>query len=296
MDGALTALTVKGDVKDASIDVTGGVDGKIGAITIGGSLIGGAADNSGFIHSSGDMGAVKIGHDIQGGSGKHCGELHSQGKLASITLGGSIITGTDNSSKNQAGGDLTDNAAIRGFHGIGALTVKGGLTGNLSAGGLTSVIIIADGQAVPGPTSDIAIGKIAITGSVHYATILAGYGNIGPDNADAQIGAVTVGGDWIASSIAAGAKAGPMGFGAGDAINSGGTDTAGRFSKIASITIAGQVFGTPSNVGMFDQFGFVAEEIGALKIGGSAFTLAAGKHIDNFTVGQTLGDVHVHEI
>jgi hypothetical protein len=92
--GALGSLTVKSDVKDAYLDVTGGADGKLGAVTIGGSLIGGSATNSGGIHSSGDMGKVKIGGDIIGGTGATSGSLIADGKLAGVTVGGSLLGGT----------------------------------------------------------------------------------------------------------------------------------------------------------------------------------------------------------
>ena len=46
-------------------------------------------------------------------------------------------------------------------------------------------------------------------GRLELAQILAGYDtSLTPANADAQIGPVTVGGDWIASSITAGVVAG----------------------------------------------------------------------------------------
>ena len=67
-------------------------------------------------------------------------------------------------------------------------------------------------------------------------------------NADAQIGTVRVGGDWIASSIAAGAAAGDDGlFGNGDAhegkmAGPGVKDEASISSRIGRLsTAAGQI-------------------------------------------------------
>jgi hypothetical protein len=65
-------------VKDALVSVTGGpggVNGTIGSVTIGGSLIGGAEDDSGSIQASGAIGAVKIGKSIEGGAGLRSGSL-----------------------------------------------------------------------------------------------------------------------------------------------------------------------------------------------------------------------------
>ena len=47
IQGRLGALTVKGDVKEAFVNVAGGADGDIGPVKIVGSLLGGAASDSG---------------------------------------------------------------------------------------------------------------------------------------------------------------------------------------------------------------------------------------------------------
>src|SRR5205823_11370511 len=100
---------------------------------------------------------------------------------------------------------------------IGSLTVGGSLIGNAGDGtpaNLSPVIISARGQVLQRFGTDVAMGKITIGGNVEFGQILAGY-DIGliPKNADAQIGAVIVGGDWIASSLAAGVVDGGNGFG-----------------------------------------------------------------------------------
>ena len=109
-------------------------------------------------------------------------------------------------------------------------------------------------------------------------------------------GTVTVGGDWIASSLAAGAAAGANGyFGNGDDGKVTGTvvkDVAGLRSRIASVAIGGQALGTTA-VG--DHFGIVAEEVAAVTIGGTALVLAAGPDNDNLLIGLT-ADFRVNEI
>ena len=114
--------------------------------------------------------------------------------------------------------------------------------------------------------------------------------------AGAQIGAVKVCGDWIASNLVAGAKntGAPANTNFGDANDASiGAGSAGIIATIASITIAGQVFGTPNSTSTTDHFGFVAEQIGAVKIGGNAIALTAGP--DNLAVGET-SDMTVHEV
>jgi hypothetical protein len=383
--GPLDALKVKGDVKDVEFVV----QGKIGSITIGGSLIGGAKTYSGNIYSNVGIGPVKIGGDLQGGSGGSTGEVVTNGRLASLTIGGSvlggtgsffsgsvnanqdigfikiggdlqggtgfksgllsgrdigkiiiggsIIGGTENGSGTIAAtnigalkigkdlhggsiggttgtldysgsitashhlgaivirgsiiagiddstvGDLTHNATIKAGDDISSLTVGGSIVGHNTPNGVSRVEITARGQATPGASGDIAIGKITVGGRVEYAEILGGYNFSNAVNADAQIGKLKIGGDWIASSVVAGAIAGPFGFGLGDAkaAGAGVTDSANLFSKIARITIGGQVIGTPDSISSFDNYGFVAEELGALKVGGNVVALIAGQHNDN---------------
>lgn len=69
-------------------------------------------------------------------------------------------------------------------------------------------------------------------------------------------------------------------------------DVATISSRIASVTIGGQVLGT---VGGADHFGIVAENVGAMTIGDTRLVLASGNSNDDFTIGIT-GDMRIHEI
>jgi hypothetical protein len=273
---------------------------KLAAVTIGGSLLGGSGDSTGEIYAPLDIGSVRVGGDITGGSiGGTTGDLTASGfiesaagRIASVSVGGSIVSGTDAST----GGGLVNNASIRAHNDIGSVIVGGSLLGNLSADGDSPVVLSARGQAVQGATTDLAIGTIHIGGRVEAAQILAGYDiDLSPRNADAQIGGLSVGGDWLASSVAAGASPGPDGFGSGDTKISGPgvTDNPGIISRINSISIAGQVLGTGTGA----EFGFVAEQIGAFSLGGLSIPLSPGAHNDQrpLAVGTT-GDVTIHEI
>jgi hypothetical protein len=74
---------------------------------------------------------------------------------------------------------------------IGPVLVKGSLVGTA----LAPVFIVAGANSAPIGTSEVVIKSLTVNGSVEYADILGGYsGNMGV-NADAQIGAVVVGGD-----------------------------------------------------------------------------------------------------
>ena len=125
------------------------------------------------------------------------------------------------------------------------------------------------------------------------ANILVGFDRTGaPVNADVQIGAISVTGNWVASNLSAGVKAGTDGFYGSDtgAVIPGGGAVV---SRIASITVKGQVYGTVANT--TDRFGFVAEQIGAFTVGITKLPLSSlATPKDNLTVGFT-DDVLVRE-
>jgi hypothetical protein len=143
---------------------------------------------------------------------------------------------------------------------------------------------------------------VIVRGHVEHGLIAAGVDPVTtlayqPVDADAQIGSVFVGGDWIASSIVAGAVAGTDGY-FGDSDDSGMVgvalfkDNPIAFSKIGSVTIGGQVLGT---IGGTDHYGFVAETIGSVHIGGTRVPTAPGMHTDDVSIGTT-GDFSILEI
>jgi hypothetical protein len=210
------------------------------------------------------------------------------GRILNLTIGGSVIAGTDNTT-----GSFSNSGAIRTDQQLGTVTIKGSLIGNST----NPVLITAARNSAPTATSDLVIGKLTVNGRVELAKIIAGVERNGAEvNADAQIGPVTVLGDWVSSDLVAGANKGGDGlFGTGDDIKQSGggvKDLPVTLSKIASMTIGGQVVG---NIDEFKNYGFVAENIGALKIGGNTFPLITGNTNDFFLVGL-VGDTRVREI
>ncbi|HJZ93151.1 MAG TPA: hypothetical protein VKE40_19900 [Gemmataceae bacterium] len=294
-DGAMGVVKIGGSVIGGGGVQSGriGATTTLGGATIGGSLVGGAGGFSGEVYAGGAMGAVSIGRDLVGGSATGIENVWDSGtviarRIASVTIGGSMIAGVNNTT-----GPFYDNGAIRAEDDLGPVLIRGNLLGNAT----NPAIISARGSATPKGTSDIAIASLRVLGRVEYARILAGVDSIGtPANADAQIGAVTVGGDWIASSLAAGVNAGGNGsFGDGDDVKMSGVnvkDEGQVFSKIASLSIGGQVIGT---AGGTDHFGIVAENVGAVTIGGLRIPLNSSASKDDVSVGIT-GDVNVYEV
>jgi len=295
-------VTITGSLVGGAGDSSGQVSsvGNLTSVTIGGSLIGGSgANGSGNIVAAfGELTTLTINGDIRGGAASGSVNLTSSGgvfasRIGTLTLGGSLVAGVDSTS-----GTFRDNGAIRVANDIGSATIKGSIIGNTT----NRALITARGQLAPAGTTDLAIGKLTVTGRVEHSLIHAGesfpdFGAPSVRNADAQIGPVVIGHDWIASDLVAGAVDGGNGFGnLLDAKISGGgvKDVATVFSRITSIVIGGQVLGT---VGGTDHFGFVAENIGSFKVKGgtTTFPMLAGNGNDAFFVGL-LGDLAVREI
>jgi hypothetical protein len=233
-------------------------DTSIKSVNIGGSIMGdtsGSVDaviqGGGAIVSSGDLGPITIKGGIYGAFGPAGGGIYAYGGgIASVNIGR----------------DLTGATSSTGIYATGAIK-------SVSVGG--SIAGTAPGSGVVFILSDTAISNLTVKGRVENADILAGsdfYNAIvgAASNADAQIGSVSVGLDWIASNLAAGTNStDPNFFGANGAqVVAGNNLNAALASRIASITIKGNVFGTPDIVG--DGFGFFAQQIGSLKIRGVA--------------------------
>jgi hypothetical protein len=295
----LAKVKIGGNVQGGSGTLSGHVQSaaKVAGVTVGGSLIGGSAGatESGTLAASTGMGPVKIAGDILGGAGNGSGGVvvSGLGNIASLTIGGSVRSGTgSDSGLIAAGSNITEGA-------IGPIIIGGSLIGTSA----DPVTIAAVGQIGLGATAtkDVAIKSLTVGGRVEFANILAGYGfDLTPRNADAQIGAVLVKGDWIASNLVAGVVAGGdtfFGTSVDDAlISEGGGEEPLITAKIASVTINGYVMGT---LGGGDHFGFVAQQIVKFKIGGTTIPLTAGASNDDLVIGATdlpLGDVNILEV
>jgi hypothetical protein len=260
--------------------------GDLKQVTIGGSVIGGSRNSTGVISGSGVMGLVRIGHDLRGGSianEEHgivdSGLILSTGsRVDRIEIGGSIIAGADTST---AGG-LLRCGAIRAMNQIGSLTVRGSIIGNVNPLGESRVVISARGQQEQGDTTDLAIGRIVVGGNLEWTQILGGYNlayTPAPDNPDAQIGTVTVFGDWVASDLIAGVDGNGDGFvDINDSKITGGitADSPSIVSKIGAITIMGLAIGTLNSVNDSDHFGIAAQQVDSITVGQTTRKFVAG--------------------
>jgi hypothetical protein len=321
--GNLGAIIVRGSISGGA----GGSSGELYSpnnimnVTVGGSLIGGSGEGSGIISSVGNIDKVTVQGSVLGGSaistggvsGKavgsvfiggalsgtdfsstsavdHTAFVRSQGNLGSVTILGSVTPGAES-----GGGALTFSGAIQAGQTLGAVSIGGSINGNAT----NPVTISGVGLAAPTKkTQDPAIGSVTVGGTANFAMIMAGYDPAGnAASGDAQIGAVTVKGDLIASDIIAGVKTTTAYFGGGSdsviAMPSGAT-TDGIYATIGRVIVGGQIEGELGNA--VATFAIEAQEIGAVSEGGAALALKPGPGNDGFFVaGDTGHDVHVKE-
>ena len=239
-EGAISSVKITGDMVGDAGDHSASVEahGLLGSLVLNGNASGGAGTASASVSSldtsdftlSGNIGSITAGNFV-GGTGVNSGQIRADGTITSIHLGtleksvasgaGSLLSGMGSVGDGSVGSvtiaNLNSTIAIGGR--LGALTAES-ITGSTihvadDLGALTVHGDVADstftarGQAVQGASKDLAFGKIAISKGVSNSNFLAGYDLNGlAVNGDAQIGAVTVGKDWVASNLVAGVQAG----------------------------------------------------------------------------------------
>jgi hypothetical protein len=272
---SIASLTIGGDLS-GGLDSSGNVlaTGMLTKMSVGGSVTG-SFEGSAQI-SAGGIGSLKIGGDLRGGAGSRSARIDAGVEgIQSITISGSII-----------GGQGGDAGSITSEEVIDTLTIGGSVVGTAES----PVGIRARG--VDG-TAALAIGKLTIKGSVSFLEIVGGSTSSAGkfDNGDANLGVIVVGGDWIAGTINAGVLSTDGKFGNADDAPAPQGNTAGVFSRIASITIKGQAQGSADST---EGFGFVAEEIGKLKIGSVTYPFTSAP-LEVFALGAT-GNFFAREV
>jgi len=310
--GALSKLTVKGTMKDASLDVSGGKDGKLGPVTIGVSLIGGSGVRSGTLHSSGDMGLVKIGSDVSGGSNNGAGAILSDGKIAGVTIGGALNGGGTFAAGLGAGviysvGNLGKvNIAGDFFGGIGdssGAILTDAKMGDVHIGGAFRGGIVKIGGGTPRDgyiASGGDMGKITIDGDmigsfIPYAGTIKSGGKI----AAVTVGGRIIGGDDHSGSILSAGTIGSIKIG-GDLSGGGGPSSGSILSDgdLKLVKIGGNLFGSQK-----DKTGTISgKKLGLITVSGAvaggnsstAFSFTdsgaiEGTSIQSLTIGSLRG-------
>lgn len=181
--GAVGSLVLSGDLRDAKFQVLGSaVDpdpsthsstdaaAKIGALRIGGSVIGNTDAGTGQIIAKGRISTITVGGSIVGGEGAESGRIWTEGGFDRVVIEGSIIGGPTPGA--------TQSGSLFGGGKSGTVLVKGKLDGGgciesglISNGrGLDSVTILGGIEGGSGPRS----GTIASAGRVGLVSITGG--------------------------------------------------------------------------------------------------------------------------
>ncbi|MDB6149419.1 MAG: hypothetical protein JWQ44_867 [Chthoniobacter sp.] len=300
--GALGALKVNGDIIHAFVNVP---EGGIGAITVGGSLVGGATPKSGAVISNGgDVGPVKIGGDVTGGAGAFSGVIQATGgKMGNVTVGGSL-----------RGGSETASGLISSFREMGAVKIGHDVLGGL---GLQSGAILANGNilnvtidgSLLSASSDAGANSASISSGGDLGPVKIGHdvkggrgNNSGQITANASIASVLIGGSLAggqginSGTIFAYEKVGPVQI-ALDVVGSFGDRSGSIFSQLASVTsvaIGGSMLSAFGLIGSGNTAALItsATGTGPVKIGGDFIVgeISAGptSSISSVTIGGSL--------
>ena len=296
---ATASLVVKGSILGASVLVNSGFQTSIRAF-VGGSIV--AHDG---VHGSGvltvDDGAQLKSVTVKGSIfGAQFTNWNATGQSdiaagaivvctgspttnSTITIGGSIHGGTI------ANASSAVNGGVQIFGNIASLKIGGSILGYEN----DPVFILASGKTTPAGDFN-AIGKIMIKGSAIHAYIAAGTQMDGSSsmqpptfnnfNADAGIGSIAIGGDFVHSNVFAGVKdTGTLGVGP-----TAGTDTLAvgdpaRTAKIGPVVIKGGLFG--DRAASYSS-GFAADVIASITVGGAKL-FKAGFGLRSFETNVT---------
>jgi hypothetical protein len=278
LKGPVGPISVKTDIDGAAI-IAASSGQKMASLTVGGDLRSESKLRPGAVFSGGSIGQVKIGGSLVGGEFAYSGSIVAQdGNIDSVKIAGDLVTGGDTFSGTvfggrvgslSIGGSVIATESTRAYflfgQTVGKLKVAGDLRGSETAHLNLSLV------GVSNPANDaeaLAVKSISIGGDVINTSIFVGSGMLA--NPDVHVGAVNIGGDWIASNLSAGVDAGPDNlFGTlDDAVAPIGSPTI--YARIASITVGGQIRGT---LGGADHFGFVSQQIGSFKVGNTSIVL-----------------------
>jgi hypothetical protein len=273
--GGLGSLLVVGNVTSARVHVTGGRDGRIGSVTIGGSLTAHATNaDTGLIDAEGKIGPVRIAGDISGGAGANSG-IRAGGGIGNVTIGGGLFGfgGVDSAAIVSGVGSLYDNTATATS--IGVVTIGGSINGGT---GVRSATIVAQRGSI-GPVrvgGDVLGGTGEGSASVHaygeqFYSPTDPYGK--PIFVGGRIKSVkvtgTITGNGLRSAVIHAVRSiGPVSVGAitgGAANESGAIVTDVNTGGIGPVKIAGDLTGGGKNSGRIAS----GAGIGPVTIGGN---------------------------
>jgi len=279
---SVKTLSIGGDLRGGVASGTGNIGAnRVDSFTLGGSIFGGTVSETGTI----GIGAAKtilikgsiIGaQKLASGANSLTAALSvnsgiAGAPVASVTINGDLLGGS-----NASGVNVSYNGALIFGGNVTTLAIKGDIRGT---DGLPAAILARGTTPLAGGNFN-AIGRLTVGGDVTLATIAAGQttdistlgARIGnAENPDAGIGSVTVGGDWLHSSLTAGINdAGSNGVDLADTRSAGDAD---RQAVIGAIVIKGDLLDNGAFAG---TSGFAAQKIAKLTASGQALFTTGG--------------------
>jgi hypothetical protein len=241
--------------------------GSLLGATVGGSLVGAAADNSGEIDTSGSMGGIAITGDVRGGDGTDSGAVFSGGGIASVSIGGSLIAGT-----------VSDTGMVLSTGNLGPVSVQGDVRG----GGASFTGFISQGVPTAttptGSLTRVFVAGSLVGGTADHSGIIRSNGALGPVfvTGDVQGGSADFTGDILGGTSTGNVQVtGSLVGGSGNttgAILSGSATTPG---SLGAVVINGNLVGgsiSGSSVTSLDESGYIqATHITSVRVNGSVY-------------------------
>ena len=268
--GKIASLLVTQNVTGGSASGAGSVfsgsdallPGDIGAVKIGGQLVGGAGTSSGVISSGGKIASLTIGPSaavdqisLQGGAGDFSGSVFSLGSIGAVKIAGHLEGGDGDFSGSLVSRDrITPEAEVAGD--LGTVVIKGHILGGA---GNDSGAILADGKL-----AGVKVGAVTGFSGDRSGSIRAGLGSVN----SGTTGAISI----------AGALTGGTGELAGGIVTEG---------SLKSLNVTGNTVGTTIRAG---------DDLGSLTVGGNVdetIVSARGKAVQTATSDLAIGKITI---
>jgi hypothetical protein len=190
--GSIGTLEILGSVIGGDADENGYIlaTGSIADLTVGGKIAGGTAIDCGKIRTNGNLGRADIG-SILGGTNHECGKIRVYGKTGSVLVHGNIEGGTGSE----------ETGVFEGSKAITSITVMGSIIGRAAVNtgiiGHSSIGVVEIDHDLQGGSGSFA-GSILAEKSINEVKILGSVlGGSGEDSgeiiADQKLGKVTIG-------------------------------------------------------------------------------------------------------
>lgn len=256
--GGIGTLSIGGSLVGGAEDQSGSFDAATGisSVTLRGNLVGGAGYRSGRIASStGNLGRVSVGNAILGGAGAESGTVVAAQQMQSVTIGGDIVGGSGDGSGSVNGGSVSKVVAVGGsvVGGKGTTTGTIFVVGRLAAARVAGDVCGGEGDLSGGIGAQGSVGTVSLGGS-----LFGGSGgqsgvvlSIGAIESVSTGGAIVGGSGSISGNVVAGFGAGGGGgitsVTVGQSLVGGRGDESGRIfapvGSIAKVTVKGSVVG-----------------------------------------------------